>query len=50
MIGYELVIMDIQTKRTWTEYYDSYYLYRKRIIKLRYSKRLRIISQREQDE
>ena len=50
MIGYELDIMDKETKRVWTEKYDSYYLYKKRIIKLRYSKRLVIIAQRETNE
>ena len=50
MIGYEIDIYDKQTNRRWTEYYDSYYLYRKRIIKLRYSKRLVVTAQREVNE
>lgn len=44
---YELTIYDKEKDRKWVEYYDSYYLFRKRIIKLRYSKRLIILSQIE---
>lgn len=44
MSKYELNIIDKTTNRTWTEYYDSYYLLRKRIIKLSYSKKLHILS------
>ena len=44
---YELTIYDKEKNRQWVEYYDSYYLFRKRIIKLRCSKRLIILSQIE---
>lgn len=50
MIQYLIKIMDKETKRVWEENYDSYYLYKKRLTKLRYSKRLIVISQVEISE
>ena len=50
MIEYKILIQDIKTGRTWEETYDSYYLYRKRCIKLSYSKRLKILSRSEINE
>lgn len=41
---YYIEIYDNKTDKTWTEKFDSYYLFRKRIIKLKYSKKLIIIS------
>lgn len=41
---YYIKIYDYQTEKTWTEHFDSYYLFRKRVNKLNYSKRLVIIS------
>lgn len=41
---YYIEIYDYQTEKSWTEKYDSYYLFRKRVIKLNYSKRLVILS------
>lgn len=40
---YNLKIEDRETTRTWEEHFDSYYLFRKRYYKLKYSKRLRVI-------
>ena len=37
-------ILDTTTNRSWTERFDSYYLFRKRVNKLKYSKKLKIIS------
>jgi len=44
MYKYELTLIDKTTNRTWTEYYDSYYLLRKRIIKITHSKRIHMLS------
>lgn len=37
-------IYDTINNRSWTENFDSYYLFKKRVNKLKYSKRLRITS------
>ena len=50
MIQYKITILDKLNNRTWEETYDSYYLYRKRCIKLSYSKRLIILSRTETNE
>ena len=44
MHPYYIEIYCYETDKTWTEYYDSYYLFRKRVIKLNFSKRLVIIA------
>ena len=41
---YYLNIMDLTTGKEWKEEYDSYYLFRKRVMKLKYSKKLIILS------
>lgn len=41
---YYIKILDFTTNRTWKEEFDSYYLFRKRVIKLKYSNKLMIIS------
>lgn len=41
---YEITVYDKIINRKWTEYFDSYYLFRKRYMKLRRSKKLFIIS------
>lgn len=43
-VMYFINIVDNITKKSWCENYDSYYLFRKRVIKLRYSKKLHITS------
>lgn len=40
----EITIFDKNTQREWTEYYSSYYLFRKRVNKLKYSNHLIIVS------
>ena len=41
---YYIKILDTTTNRSWKEEFDSYYLFRKRVIKLKYSNKLIIIS------
>lgn len=41
---YYIKILDTTTNRNWKEKFDSYYLFRKRVIKLKYSNKLMIIS------
>ena len=41
---YEINILDTTTNKKWTETFNSYYLFRKRVIKLNYSKKLKITS------
>ena len=41
---YEINIYDISKDKSWKETFDSYYLFRKRVIKLKYSKKLKILS------
>lgn len=41
---YEINILDNTTSKTFNETYDSYYLFRKRVTKLRYSSKLIILS------
>lgn len=41
---YEINILDLTTNKNWTETFNSYYLFRKRVVKLNYSKKLRITS------
>lgn len=37
-------IYDIETNKKWEEHFDSYYLFRKRLNKLKYSKKLFVTS------
>ena len=41
---YFIKIFDITTNKNWKEEFDSYYLFRKRVIKLKYSKKLVVIA------
>ena len=41
---YYIEIYCYDTEKSWTEKYDSYYLFRKRVIKLEHSKRLVILN------
>lgn len=41
---FEIKILDIVNDKVFAENYDSYYLFRKRITKLRYSVKLIILS------
>lgn len=41
---YFINILDNTTNKTWCEYFDSYYLFKKRVTKLKYSKKLIITS------
>lgn len=41
---YFINITDNTTNKSWKEEFDSYYLFRKRVVKLNYSKKLRITS------
>lgn len=41
---YFINIYDKTTSKTWCEKFDSYYLFRKRVTKLKYSKKLIIAS------
>ena len=41
---YFINIYDKSTNKSWKEEFDSYYLFRKRVIKLNYSKKLFITS------
>lgn len=41
---YFINIYDKSTKKSWTENYDSYYLFKKRCTKLKFSKKLLIMS------
>lgn len=40
---YYIIVMDLTTGREWKEEFDSYYFFRKRVIKLKYSKKLIIL-------
>lgn len=41
---YFINIYDKTTNKSWKEEFDSYYFFRKRAIKLKYSKKLKVIS------
>ncbi|MBR2857689.1 hypothetical protein IKE96_00490 [bacterium] len=41
---YTIEIYSYKTERSWIEKYESYYLFRKRVVKLRFSKDLVILS------
>lgn len=41
---YNITIKDLSTGKFWEEEFDSYYLFRKRLTKLKYSKKLVIIT------
>ena len=41
---YFIDIYDKLTKKSWKEMFDSYYLFRKRVFKLKYSKKLIVTS------
>lgn len=47
---YYIEIYDSSSKRTWTENFDSYYLFRKRVIKLNHSSKLFIIARSNLEE
>ena len=40
---YYIEIYSYKTEKSWIEKYDSYYFFRKRVIKLRYSKDLVVL-------
>ena len=40
---YYIIVMDRLTGREWKEEFDSYYFFRKRVIKLNHSKKLIIL-------
>ena len=40
---YFIRVYDIETKKSWLEDFDSYYFFRKRVIKLKHSKKLLMI-------
>ena len=40
---YYIIIMDLTTGKEWKEEFDSYYFFRKRVMKLKYSKKLIIL-------
>ncbi len=44
MIDFYIEIYNNETKKTWVEHFDSYYLFKKRFNKLQYSKKLEILS------
>lgn len=44
MNNYFINIYDNSTSKSWKEEFESYYLFRKRYIKLKYSKKLVVIS------
>ena len=44
MSNFYINIYDKTTNKSWKEEFDSYYLFRKRVIKLNYSKKLFITS------
>ena len=41
---YEIKILDIVNNKVFVENYDSYYLFRKRVMKLKHSSKLTMIS------
>lgn len=41
---YYINITDLETSKSWKEEFDSYYFFRKRVIKLKYSKKLVVTS------
>lgn len=49
-VMYFINIVDNTTQKSWCENYDSYYLFRKRVIKLGYSKKLHITSRSNLEE
>ena len=40
---YYIIVMDLTTGHEWKEEFDSYYFFRKRVIKLKHSKKLIIL-------
>ena len=44
MNNYFINIYDKTTNKTWCEEFDSYYFFRKRVTKLKYSKKLMVLS------
>lgn len=44
MNNYFINIFDTTTNKTWREEFESYYFFRKRVIKLKYSKKLMVLS------
>ena len=41
---YEICIYNTKDKRSWIETFESFYLFRKRLIKLRYSNYLKVLA------
>ena len=41
---YEINILDLSTNKRWVETFDSYYLFRKKYMKLKHSKKLTMLS------
>ena len=41
---YYINITDLETGKNWKEEFDSYYIFRKRVTKLKYSKKLVVTS------
>ena len=44
MLMYFINLYDKSTGKSWKEEFDSYYLFRKRVTKLKYSKKLLVTS------
>lgn len=44
MSNFYINIFDTTTNKTWCEQFESYYLFKKRVNKLRYSKKLQVTS------
>ena len=44
VIMYFINVFDKVTEKSWRELFDSYHLFRKRVVKLKYSKKLVITS------
>lgn len=44
MNNFYINIYDKSTDKSWKEEFDSYYLFKKRVTKLQYSKKLQIVS------
>lgn len=40
----EIKIFNVETKKIWTEKFESYYFMQKRLNKLKWSKKLKVIS------
>lgn len=47
---YFINIMDLTTGKEWKEEFDSYYIFRNRVIKLKHSKKLVMLSRSRLEE